>query len=405
MADGPPLDRTLDPAAFYPLYRGALAAESVQRRLERCYAVVLAGRLGLRPDEILHCHEGWVDWGRGELQVPALEPCACRECWARARARQAGGDERPLDEILTGEMWSPGTDAGARTIAFGWSERITALLATFFDYVEVLDCGRTELAGLVREAAADAEGIDPEGLTPQVLRATGGRFFAAVGFDATSVAHLLGLDDRERAEAFVRAAGQRPSAALYRAFDREAVGPSVPPADPAERFPIACDPAPFSREPFAAADYGAGARFERAKDEPGDRVRNPRPTAVPDGVDYDPADHRMAGQADPEGGQFSATPGADVADMAALRDWITRRDASLRADSSLGDGATGVAPGMNRPGPDAASVDAGEGPPAEPELPENAARAVDRGDAGAASAGGTAERPNGAGAAGDGTAG
>ena len=49
-------------------------------------------------------------------------------------------------------------------------------------------------------AAEDAEGVDPEGLTPQVLRATGGRFFAEVGFDATSIHNLLGYADRDRLE-------------------------------------------------------------------------------------------------------------------------------------------------------------------------------------------------------------
>lgn len=372
---GPPLDRTLDPAAFYSLYRGALAAESVQRRLERCYVVILAGRLGLRPGEILHCHEGWVDWGRGELQVPALDPCACAECWAAARARQAAGDERPLEAIVTDELWSP-PEEGARTIAFGWSERISGLLASFFDYLDVLDCDRGELADLVAEAAADAEGLDPDGLTPHVLRATGGRFFAEVGFDATSVQHFLGLADREDAEAYVRLAGQRTSAALYRAFDREAVGPDVPPTAPAERFPIVCDPAPFSREPFTPADFDPATRRERAKNEAGDVVRNPRRASIPDGIDYDPDEHRLAAQADPAGGQFSKTPGADAANVAALRDWIARRDASLRADSALRNRHPGVAPGMDYADLD---LDPGEGPPAEPAQAATDGAAVDPG--------------------------
>ncbi|WP_123536540.1 CheF family chemotaxis protein [Halosimplex salinum] len=365
MSDWPPLDRTLGPGAFYSLYRGALAADSVQRRLSRCYVTLLAGRLGLRPDEIVHCHEGWIDWGRGEIRVPALDPCACRSCWANARARQAAGDERPLGEIVRTEQWSPGTDAGARTVAFGWSERITAVLATFFDYLDHFDGDAATVREVVTETAAAAEGIDPDGLTPHVLRATGGRFLADVGFDATSIRHALGLPDRETAEAFVRYAGQRTSAATYAAFDRDALGPDVPPANPDRRFPVVCDPAPFSREPFTAADYGPDSRFERAQNEAGRRVRNPRSARVPDGFDYDPDEHTMAEQADSAGGQFSRSAGADVDDMAALRDWVTRKDASVRPESAGVDSDSAVAPGMDREW--GAPVDPGEGPPAEPD--------------------------------------
>jgi len=364
MADSPSLDRTLGPNAFYSLYRGALAADSVQRRLSRCYVTLLAGRLGLRPDEIVHCHEGWIDWGRGEIRVPALDPCACRCCWASARARQAAGDERPLEEIVRTEQWSPGTDEGARTVAFGWSERITAVLATFFDYLDHFDGDTAAVRDVVTETATVAEGVDPDGLTPQVLRATGGRFFAEVGFDATSIRQLLGLPDRERAEAYVRYAGQRTSATTYAAFDRESMAPDVPPADPERRFPIACDPASFSREPFSTADYGPESRFERAQNEAGRRVRNPRPDHAPDDFDYDPDYHAMAEQADAEGGQFSRSAGADVADMAALRDWVSRKDASLRPESAASEADSVVAPGMDREWDD--RVDPGEGPPPEP---------------------------------------
>ncbi|MFC7141306.1 CheF family chemotaxis protein [Halosimplex aquaticum] len=386
MSDWPPLDRTLDPGAFYSLYRGALAAESVQRRLGRCYTVLLAGRLGLRPDEIVHCHEGWIDWGRGELRVPALDPCACPTCWASARARQATGDERPLETVLRTEQWSPHAEAGARTVAFGWSERITAVLATFFDYVDHLDGDVTTVRELVTETAAAAEGIDPDGLTPQVLRATGGRFLAEAGFDATSVRNMLGLDEREPAEAFVRYAGQRTSAAVYSAFDRGAVGPEVPPAEPARTFPIVCDPAPFSREPFDAADYGPDARFERAKNEAGRRVRNPRPDHVPDGFDYDPDEHETAEQADPEGGQYSRSAGADAKDMAALRDWVRRKDASLRPESESADGDEPVAPTVD--GDWSGAADPGEGPPAEPTPLDTAADGASAESAARAPAGG-----------------
>lgn len=365
MTDGPPLDRTLDPAGFYSLYRGALAAESLERRLQRCYVVLLAGRLGLRPGEILHCHEGWIDWGRGEITVPALDPCACAECWSGARARQVTGDERSIPEILRSDQWSPGSTAGTRTVAFGWSERITAVLASVFDYIEVLDCDRGELAAIVTEAAEAAEGIDPHGLTPSVLRATGGRFLGEVGFDATSVQRILGLPEREPAEAYVAAGGQRPSAATYRAFDRAAVGPDVPPADPARKFPVACDPAPFSREPFTPTDWGVEGRRERAEQSTGRQVRNPREPVVPEGIEYDPGAHRLSGQADDDGGQFSTTAGSEVPNVAALDDWIDRRDASLRAESSRADADSGVPPGMD---PDTGGpVEAGAGPPPEPD--------------------------------------
>jgi len=66
------------------VYIGALRIDDPTRRLIACSVILLAGRLGMRLQEIQHLRESWIDWKRGEICIPAFDPCECKRCWIGA---------------------------------------------------------------------------------------------------------------------------------------------------------------------------------------------------------------------------------------------------------------------------------------------------------------------------------
>lgn len=261
------------------LYRGAVAVGGAAPA-----AVLCGARLGLGPAALRHLHEGWVDWAAGRLRVPAGEPCACRDCCETAREAAAETDESALS-VLSDRCWEP--PHGGRTVSFGWSRRLTAVLAHTLDRRrdrEYTHDGRPFERGLA--AAADAAaGVDPAGVDPRRLRATAAAFFARVGAERATLAALVGTDD-DTARAFVRRHGTAAADALAaRCGDPRTDG-----LDP-DRFPSVADPTPLPDEPFDPRAFDAAWRAERAAGGDGRRLSNPRPSDVPPETDYDSARH------------------------------------------------------------------------------------------------------------------
>lgn len=272
----------LDPSAFYSLYLGSLALPDEDHRTHASIVLLLGGRLGLRPGEIQHLHEGWIHWDRGELRIPDRDPCACRLCWQTARHAQRAGDGRRLNEIITETTWaSPG---GGRTIPFAWSQRLTAALATICEE-EYLDLSVEAMAQLITASAQLAQGLDGDEIDFRNLRATGASFFADAGFPAHRVASLLG-EDLDTARAFTRQEGGDAREQLFRLF-----GASPEEAAPEGTYVLLTDPEPFDGEPFDPREYDADWRHSRADAVAGDPdpLRNPRPVTNPTETTLDPS--------------------------------------------------------------------------------------------------------------------
>lgn len=270
-------ESALDPSAVVSCYVGALGLESPERRLLACQTILCLGRLGLRPGELMHLHAGWIDWENGEIQVPAADPCACELCWESARVAQRAGDGRALADIVAESRWS-GT---SRAVPFGWSRRLTGVLATALDARDYVDASAEDLRGLVVESAERATGLDPAGVDPRALRASAAAFFADAGFDAPRVADVMGTDV-ETAAAFTAQKPGRARTHLYQTFDAD------PP--PGGEYPLVSDPDPFEAEPFDPTGFDAGWRADRATAVQDGPAGSPRPAASPGGIDPGAAD-------------------------------------------------------------------------------------------------------------------
>lgn len=93
---------------YFRLYQGALKTENPSARLAACYIILLAGRLALRLQEVQHLREEWIDWRRGETNIPSYEPCGCKQCWLTARdiwGRRGLSELQEKDEWADGVKW------------------------------------------------------------------------------------------------------------------------------------------------------------------------------------------------------------------------------------------------------------------------------------------------------------
>lgn len=316
----------LSPEAFYSLYHGALAIPDEHQRRQACYLILLMGRLGLQSDELLHLHEGWIDWRRGEISVPARDPCACQACWERARVQQHQGDGRSLEDIIAADFWSPPGENGDRTVAFGWSPRLTGAIDGVLDRRDYLDVESNELGGLLAMAASHATNLDPEQITFRALRASAIDFLARAGFGPRRLADIFAVDERT-AGAFARVGGGELRNHLYQALDEappRLCGPDSP-------FRLVCDPTALDREPFNPVEYDADWRAERAsRSEP--RERNPRPPAPPQTSDFDPAEHLKPRE--PAGDSGTGIVAESLYDWVQGRERTHRRERAQPTESS-----------------------------------------------------------------------
>ena len=372
----PSADKALSTDAYFRLYQGALQIEDRNTRLVACTVILLAGRLGLRLQEIQHLREEWIDWRRGEIHIPAYDPCGCKRCWITAfdtwgrrglKELQERGEwetERPwkkllaaereevvemadcctvenLEEILYNQRWQPKYDRSARVVPFGWSERITACLIAFFDKHDYVDYQRDPINdGLIKKAAKHADGLDPDEISAHPLRATGLTFWADISIDAKMLKDLAGWQDIQTAVRYLRVSGRITTHKVYSLLGKADEAPPVVPAEPESRFPVVSNPIPFEGEPFVPVTPDGvycdeDVRIARHHDQRDDPIPllHPRTGNVPhdwagfpdaDQLSYDPDRHDLPAHLDRDSDRVTfenGRPGTVATTLAELEDF------------------------------------------------------------------------------------
>jgi len=353
----------LEPDTYFRLYMGALQIESYERRLIACFVILVAGRLGLRVGELQHLREEHIHWKRGELCIPDLDPCACKRCWIGAldkwgrkglKELQEDGEwdneanwksmsaaekeevtdkadyctPKNLTQIVYSDQFTPKYDRSARVIAFGWSYRLTACLMTFFDEFDCLERRRDPINRLLKEAAKNADGVDPEHISVHRLRATGETFFADISIDPKMLRDLGGWQQLKTGDKYWAKSGRVNTLKLYKIMGKKDEAPPVVPEEPEHKFPIVCNPVPFQNEPFQpmASDglaYDREARKERHREREKKPIRllHPREVDLPfdragfpdqNEITYDPMKHDIPGHRDDDSDIVQAQTGEAV---------------------------------------------------------------------------------------------
>lgn len=185
------------------------------------------------------------------------------------------------------ECWSPTESRTARTVPFGWSDRITAALATVYDRWDVLAMSPEEARTMLDAAARKADDLNADTVTPTVLSASAAPFLFAFVLDVQSAATLLGVPERAVA---AHADGQSDPVARL-----ERLAGGVDDADSAAEFPLAVGTEAYPAEPFDLDDVDPETLARRAAETPPQPSRVPRGIERPESVDYDASEHEAAG--------------------------------------------------------------------------------------------------------------
>jgi integrase len=169
------------------------------------------GRLGLRRGELAHLNEEWIDWRRDMITIPSHHRCdygkggaVCGYCSQLARDRAARAEELSVEEALRW-MWVPKTEAAAREVYFGFDARAKLYLERYFDSPEYsrVEVGGNAIGKRVKRAAEEAPALDPEPLSPHVLRATAATYHAARGLELLQLMQLFGWSQPSTAEIYI----------------------------------------------------------------------------------------------------------------------------------------------------------------------------------------------------------
>lgn len=272
--DGSTFPEPLSEDGFYLLYQAALDADSATHRIENLFLVVGLGRLGLHPSELLHCHEGWIDWNTGSIDIPSHDPCLCTECWESFGA-QAKSDI--TGAIVADKKWTPPRQDGDRRVPFRHSRRLTAILDAFFDRHEFLAI--SDISDRLTSIADQAPGIETSSVTPAVLRSSAASYFAALGYEQQEVAAFLSVEPTEVAS-HVRNGLAAPTRRSN----------EIPP-ELQRRFAVALHPEQMAGEPFDPTNYTPAWRHETAtaQDTSSQALSNPRPPARANASSGDPS--------------------------------------------------------------------------------------------------------------------
>lgn len=282
-------DDALDRIEYLDLYLAALQVEDEYRRRAAILIVLCAGRLKMRIGEILHLHEGWIDWHRGVIKIPAFEPCGCGYCWERSSRNfrpdesEEGDDDEDefesIEEYHYHNRFSPKTENGARVVPFNWSARVTAALEDFFEHHGVIDENYKWAERLLKnDVLPNARFLYEGSVMFNGLRATGLTFWADANLDSKAQRDSGGWG-RESDTTPYRA--QSPTALSNKM--RRTVGKDPLVIETADF--VTLDPRPFTGELFDPREIDPHSRVNPYDLGP---VRNPRTANPPDDVEYDP---------------------------------------------------------------------------------------------------------------------
>ena len=333
----------IGPRLLERIYYGAMQIQgnaqytARERRLQAAF-VIMSALMTLRAASIQHFREGWIDWERGEILIPKIDVCSCRQCWIEAHKKwlregfnnldedgfwegyddvnvftdclkehkeiilqQADLDEGKIIEYLH-DQYAPKTESSARRIPFGISRRATAVFKQFFEQYDHFEWSQQHIRDLITEAAENAPGVNEDYVKPHSARADGITFFARILPDTTFVRDIAGHSDLRVTNQYVQQLGRLTTHEAFVAVDKPDSAPPIIPENKEASFPVLLDPTPFKGEPWDPRVEGdESSRFKRSEEIADQKlpVCHPREhncpdrAGLPDNIDdlYDLDDH------------------------------------------------------------------------------------------------------------------
>lgn len=213
-------EKALTEREFERLLMGAMRMDDDVQSMEARVAILIGGRMGLRPGEVIHVDASWVNRRREMLSIPAHDPCTkgrggkpCGSCRQAAKQQCEHDDEKDLEEVLDG-YWNPKTDAAVRDVPFGWDQRIAVAIEWLIDTHGGWPHSFSTLQRRLETALQLADDLDEEDTTLHGLRATAASYHAGRGLDAGPLQSMFGWSDLSTARNYIAVDGQMTARAL-----------------------------------------------------------------------------------------------------------------------------------------------------------------------------------------------
>lgn len=226
-------EKALDDRNYELLVEGAQRLDG-SASLEARFLVLVGGRLGLRPGEIMHMRESWVDWRRRRIVVPRQQGCRlgidggiCGYCRSQAKQMvthhtpgetsvgrlrfynrhvEGGfdqGDELTLDKALQ-MRWFSKTPAAAREVPFGWDPRTELAVERLFDQRDRWGVSKGTLDRRLEWSLEAADEIGQDSTTPHGLRGTAATYHAGHGVGLLALQSMFGWSSLQTARRYIK---------------------------------------------------------------------------------------------------------------------------------------------------------------------------------------------------------
>ncbi|MFC6613670.1 tyrosine-type recombinase/integrase [Halopenitus salinus] len=216
----PTREKSLSEREFELLLEGAGRIDDPTRRLEARAAILIGGRLGLRPGETTHLSESWVDLERQMIQIPDHHTCTkgrdgdiCGYCRQAVEQRVRHNPERDFDDIAA-QYWLPKTEAATRAIPFHFSYRVRVAIELLVAEHGGWPYSFSTLQRRLNTALDCAPQLSSDATSLHGLRATAASHHASRGLDLAALRAMFGWEDINTARQYLNVDGAMTRRAL-----------------------------------------------------------------------------------------------------------------------------------------------------------------------------------------------
>lgn len=213
-------EKALTEREFERLLIGAMRIDDPDISMETRSVLLIGGRLGLRPGEITHIDESWVNSRREMLSIPDNDPCTkgrnggpCGYCRQAAKQQVKHDGDKDIETVLK-SYWNPKTDAAVRDVPYGWDQRISVAIDWLVDAYGGYPNSFSTLQRRLQTALKLADGLDENSTTLHGLRGTAASFHAGRGLDAGPLQSMFGWTDLQTARNYIAVDGEMTARAL-----------------------------------------------------------------------------------------------------------------------------------------------------------------------------------------------
>jgi len=213
-------EKALSEREFELLLEGAGRIEDSNRRLESRAAILLGGRLGLRPGETTHLTASWIDRERQMIRIPRHQDCTkgrdggiCGYCRQAVKQRMKHDPDEGF-ENLANRYWLPKTEAASRTVPFHFSYRVRITVELLLDEYGGWPYSFSTLQRRLETALELSPEISRNMTSLHGLRATAASYHAGRGLDLTALRAMFGWEDITTARQYLNVDGAMTRRAL-----------------------------------------------------------------------------------------------------------------------------------------------------------------------------------------------